>query len=277
MPRITTAFLMFTSFCITVTAQEATLSATDAGATTSAALPADQLDFHLFLLVGQSNMAGRGKVTDEDNTPVPNILMMNQQRQWVPAVDPVHFDKPKMVGVGLSRTFAAEIAKANPGATIGLIPCAVGGSPISAWEPGGYHPSTKTHPYDDMLPRLQAAMKVGTVKGILWHQGESDTQPKLAAVYESKLHELIVRLRGEIGDDSIPFIVGQLGQFSEKPWNEHRKRVNEAHQTLPEKVEHTAFVSSDGLDHKGDQTHFSADAYREFGKRFAAAFVAVTK
>ena len=90
---------------------------------------------HLFLLVGQSNMAGRGKVEPQDTVPIPRVLMLDRQRTWVPAVDPMHFDKP-VAGVGLGRSFAARIADAHADVTIGLIPAAVGGSPIDAWQPG---------------------------------------------------------------------------------------------------------------------------------------------
>jgi len=101
----------------------------------SPALPA-KANFHLFLLVGQSNMAGRGTVTEADKIPHARVLMLNKAGEWVPAVDPLHFDKPAAVGVGLGRSFADAVAAATPGATIGLIPCAVGGSPIDAWQPG---------------------------------------------------------------------------------------------------------------------------------------------
>ena len=50
--------------------------------------------FHLFLLVGQSNMAGRGVVDAQDKTPDPRILMLNKAGEWASAVDPLHFDKP---------------------------------------------------------------------------------------------------------------------------------------------------------------------------------------
>lgn len=93
----------------------------------------------MFLLAGQSNMAGRGTVTPQDRTPHPRVLMLNQAGEWVPAVDPMHFDKP-VAGVGPGRTFGIAIAEANPGVTIGLIPCAVGGSPIDAWQPGVLRP-----------------------------------------------------------------------------------------------------------------------------------------
>lgn len=232
--------------------------------------------FHLFLLAGQSNMAGRGKVAPQDQKVHPRVLVFNKQGQWVPAVDPLHFDKPGIVGVGLGRSFAIEVADANPEITIGLIPVAVGGSPIAAWEPGGYHASTKTHPYDDALQRAKKALPVGTLKAILWHQGESDSQPKLAEVYEQKLHQLIARLRAEFGAPSVPFIAGQMGQFSERPWSDAKKRVDRAHRELPDKVPHCAFVDSDGLKHKGDEVHFDAASYRELGKRYAKAYQAMT-
>ncbi|MEQ1853042.1 MAG: sialate O-acetylesterase, partial [Chthoniobacteraceae bacterium] len=56
--------------------------------------------FHLFLLVGQSNMAGRGVVTEEDRKPHPRVLMLNKADAWVPAIDPLHFDK-SAAGVGI--------------------------------------------------------------------------------------------------------------------------------------------------------------------------------
>ena len=80
---------------------------------TSADLPAKQ-DFHLFLLAGQSNMAGRGKVTPVDRYPDPNILMLDRDAQWVPATDPVHFDK-SVAGVGLGRGFAKGVRKRASG------------------------------------------------------------------------------------------------------------------------------------------------------------------
>lgn len=239
--------------------------------------PADKATFHLFLLVGQSNMAGRGKVEPQDRQAHPRVLMLNKAGQWVPAIDPLHFDKPGIAGVGLGKTFGADYAEKHPDVTVGLIPCAVGGSPIAAWEPGGYHPQTKTHPYDDMLPRAKSALKSGTLKGILWHQGESDAKEALAAVYKEKLHALIARVRKELAAGDVPFIAGQMGQFKERPWNDSKKRVDAAHQSLPDDVKNTAFVKSDGLKHKGDQVHFDAASYRELGHRYFQAYQSIAE
>jgi hypothetical protein len=228
--------------------------------------------FHLFLLVGQSNMAGRGKVEEQDRKPHPRVLMLTKDDRWVPAVAPLHFDKPSVVGVGLGRTFGIQIAEAAPDVTVGLVPCAAGGSPIASWEPGGYHGQTKSHPYDEALRRAKLALKSGTLKGILWHQGESDSQPGKAQVYEENLHALIARFRKELGAPNVPFLAGQMGQFPERPWSEAKRLVDKAHRDLPKKVPHAAFVNSDGLTHKGDQVHFDAESYRELGRRYAKAY-----
>lgn len=232
--------------------------------------------FHLFLLVGQSNMAGRGVVAAEDKVAHPRVLMLNKDNVWVPAVDPMHFDKT-VAGVGLGRTFGLELAAAQPDVTIGLIPCAVGGSPIDTWRPGVFYQATKSHPWDDALRRAKHALPAGTLKGILWHQGESDSSRDLAPAYERKLHDLVARFRKELDAPAVPFIAGQLGQFPDNPWSEFRAVVDRAHRELPAKVKHTAFVSSDGLTHKGDKVHFNAESYREFGRRYAKAYRELTE
>ena len=98
--------------------------------------------FLLVLLAGQSNMAGRGFVQDSDKIPSPRVVMLDKEGNWVPAVDPVHYDK-KAAGVGPGRTFANLLAATDPEITVGLIPTACGGSPISSWVPGGYWEQTK--------------------------------------------------------------------------------------------------------------------------------------
>ncbi len=238
-----------------------------------ASLPPKE-EFHLFLLVGQSNMAGRGVVETQDQTPHPRVKMLSKEGTWVPAVDPMHFDKPA-AGVGLGKTFGQMIADANPGVTIGLIPCAVGGSHIDAWKPGVYYAPTQSHPWDDAMKRAAIALKSGTLKGILWHQGEGDSLPDLAQAYEPKLHDLIARLRMELDAPDAPFIAGQMGKFDDAPWPPEKVIVDQAHQDLAKKVPHTAFVSAEGLKHKGDKIHFDSASFRELGRRFAAAYLRI--
>ncbi len=238
-------------------------------------LPAKE-NFHLFLLVGQSNMAGRGKVAPADKKPHPRVLMLNKVGEWVPAADPLHFDKPGMVGVGLGKTFGVMVAEKNPGVTVGLIPCAHGGSPIAVWQPGRYYKPTRGHPWDDAIKRAKLAMKAGTLKGILWHQGESDSKKGLAEVYERKLHDLVSRFRKELAAPQVPFVAGQMGLFKERPWSDAKKLVDQVHRELPVKIKNAGFVDSKGLSHKGDKTHFEASSYRELGRRYADVFFKLT-
>jgi hypothetical protein len=228
--------------------------------------------FHLFLLLGQSNMAGRGTPEMVDREPNPRVLMFTRENCWVAATEPMHFDR-SAAGVGPGRSFGVRIAERFPGITVGLVPCAVGASAIESWRPGILHAATKKHPWDDALRRAKLALRDGTLKGILWHQGESDAKGmELARAYEARLHDLIRRLREELHAHDVPFIAGQLGKFPDAPWDDARKLVDTAHQALPRKVPHTAFVSAEGLQHRGDKVHFDSPSYRELGSRYAEAF-----
>lgn len=228
--------------------------------------------FHLFLLAGQSNMAGRGDVSEQDREIHPRVLSFNRDGEWIPAVDPLHWDKPS-AGVGLGRSFAFQLGEADPEITVGLIPAASGGSYISAWAPGGYHDQTDSHPYDEAIERARAAMKDGELKAILWHQGESDAEPEHAAVYKEKLRAVIAQFREDLQLPDLPFIIGQLGQFDGKPWNEYEVIVDQAHRELAEEMPNVAFVSAEGLTPKDDMVHFDAASLREFGKRYAEVYI----
>jgi len=231
--------------------------------------------FHLFLLAGQSNMAGRGDVEAQDKIPHPRVLVLAKDGTWQPAVDPLHYDKPG-AGVGPGRTFAIALAEHDTNITIGLIPAACGGSPISTWELGAYYDGTKSHPYDDAIERTKLALQSGTLKGILWHQGESDWTETLAPLYQAKLTALITRFRKDLDAPDVPFIIGQLGQFEKSPWTQWTHMVNDAHLAIAREIPYCAFVSSDGLTPKSDNLHFDAKSQREFGKRYAEVYLKLT-
>lgn len=228
---------------------------------------------HIFVLAGQSNMAGRGEVGEIDRTPHPRVFALNEKDEWEIATEPLHFDKPKVIGVGPGLAFAKVIAEQNPGIRVGLVPTAVGGSGIQTWTPGGYHAKTGLYPWDDAVHRLRVAIQSGELKAILWHQGGADSLPGLSNLYAARLHDLIRRFRDLAGDDQLPFIVGQLGQFKE--WSDARQLVNAAHENIATQIERTRFVSSDGLNHVGDKSHFDAASAREFGRRYAQAYADV--
>ncbi|MBC8154473.1 MAG: sialate O-acetylesterase, partial [Bacteroidetes bacterium] len=184
----------------------------------------------LFLLIGQSNMAGRGAVDAE--TPHPRIWMLTKEQTWVPAQDPLHFDKPAVVGVGPGLAFAQKVADAHAEQHIGLIPGAVGGSAIDVWEPGAYYAPTKSHPYDEAIERAKKAFENGQLAGILWHQGESDSRPDKAAVYAQKLTILIKRIRADLRAENVPVLIGTLGDFYVQK-NPNARSINTILTALP--------------------------------------------
>ena len=92
------------------------LAACSSGRTsaTSARPTSSSSGMQLFLLAGQSNMAGRGKVETQDSVASPRVLKLDSTMKWVPAVDPLHWDKPAIVGVGPGRSFARALAARDP-------------------------------------------------------------------------------------------------------------------------------------------------------------------
>lgn len=232
-----------------------------------AALPAvaapESLD--LFLLTGQSNMAGRGVVGPDDTKPLTKIWAFNKEMQWTPAVDPLHWDKPAIAGVGIGRSFASTVRAARPGAEVGLIPAAFGGSALDEWKPGAPH-------YQNAVTRAKSAMKNGTLRAILWHQGEADAgTPDKANSYRLRWTEMMTRMRKDLGAPDVPVVVGQLGEFFTRA--PYVRTVNEQLAMLPASVAHTAFVPSFGLKHKGDDVHFDTPSIKEFGRRYAHAYL----
>ncbi|MCW3091467.1 MAG: acetylxylan esterase [Ferruginibacter sp.] len=221
-------------------------------------------NFHLYLLVGQSNMAGRAAPDSISKIVDPHVWMLDKNNEWVPATDPVHFDKPNVAGIGPAISFAKAMIGNDKKINIGLIPCAWGGSPIRVWQQDSVYLET-AHPYDDAVKRTKIAMQKGVLKGILWHQGESDNNPAGAVVYMDKLKTLIKHFRSEFNNPNLPFVAGEIGYFGKTDL------VNKVIDSLPENVSHTAVVSAKGLTDKGDKTHFDAASARELGIRYAEA------
>lgn len=233
----------------------------------AAKMPAKER-FHLYLLIGQSNMAGRGAL-GVDSVSRRNLLKFSQRNAWAPGLDPLHTDKPAAAGVGLGTSFAREMADADKTITVGVIPCAVGGTPLERWQKG-------KDLYEAALVRARQAMKDGTLKGILWHQGEGDSgKEDTAKSYNARLTQMVADLRADLGAGEVPFVAGKLGEFLAPTTKEGVPSfwpvVNEQIAALPKTAPNTAVVESTGLQHKGDVVHFDTPSLREFGKRYAEA------
>ncbi|MFC1462083.1 sialate O-acetylesterase [Verrucomicrobiota bacterium] len=233
----------------------------------------EKSDFSVYLLAGQSNMAGRGEVEDQDTRPKLGLLSLDKENRWVPAMDPLHFDKPHIAGVGPGLTFGRIMAGGDLDARsfTGLVPCAFGGTPLSRWEKGA-------DLYEGALERCRIAMQDGTLKGILWHQGECDArQQETAGTYGDRLARMVAELRADLGCGDIPFVAGRLGTFlKDHGPPQFFEIVDSQLAAVPDRIPNSACVSVEGLTPKEDDLHFDAPSARELGRRFAEALKGLT-
>lgn len=214
-------------------------------------------NLRLFLLIGQSNMVGRGKIEPQDAEPHPRILSLDADRRWVRAADPLQ----PGAGVSLATSFARSLVAADPAAMIGLVPCAQGSTQLDLWQPG-------TPLYANAVTRTRIALQHGRLAGILWHQGEGDSARQLEATYAERFAGMIAQLRRDLDAPDTPVIVGELGAFWRAP-----EPMNQVLRELPALVPKSACASSAGLTDKGDRIHFDSESLREFGRRYAAAYL----
>jgi hypothetical protein len=256
------------------------LAAEDKPDSDSWTIPSDKKNFHVFLLMGQSNMSGGTGLVPADTQPVPNVLKMLYAKQgkepkWVPGAHPLHPRRPNKKrrhgpGISFAQTYVAD----KPGVVVGLVPMAWGGRSIDQLNKG-------SGIYKDAIRHVKAATQAGILKGVLWHQGESDTVDQVKTdAYEEKLHRLIDDVRDDLGDAELPFIVGDLAEFygTGKDHNAPDRvarisKVRGVLRSLPEKVRRTGFVESTGCSPAaGAKVHFERKSYVLLGKRYAKAY-----
>lgn len=258
---LSTLWLLASGLCLGAPAAE-----------TPATSPAEKQNFHIYLLMGQSNMAGRGPLESPAPADNPRILSLDPDGHWVVARDPLHEKIGRtQPGVGPGMSFAAAMLKAEPGVTIGLVPCAVGGTPLKRWVKNG-------DLYEAAVKRAQIAASSGVISGVLWHQGEadSDKQP-WADTYEKRLAGMIVSLRQDLGLPNLPVVVGQLGSYLPVAKHPYVDTVRAAIRQVAAAVPHTGYADSAGLVDKGDHLHFNTASQHILGARFAEAMLALQK
>ncbi len=254
----------------------------------------------LVLLVGQSNMAGRGYAGPDDLVPLPRVEYIRPDFKWVPAIEPITKDRAfigtfdadgkkivssdpfetvlptaqqKVCGVGLGRTFGRLLAEDNPDLTVGLIPAAVGGTSIAAWLPGGTDDWDETNfPYDFAIQRAKEAQKSGKIVAILWHQGESDAV-KQTPDYKEKLRQVVNNFRKDLGlPDTVPFLAGDMASFYKKEISEHIHIVDDAISELSMEIPAFYPVGTKDLNHRGDNLHFDTESLHTLGERYYTVY-----
>ena len=229
-------------------------------------------EYDVFLLIGQSNMAGRGHMIDGDEEIIDeNVFILDEKGEVVPARNPLNIyssirknDTAQRICPGFG--FAKKIA-AGTGRKILLVVNARGGTTLSQWSKG----STGEGYYEEAVRRARQAMQYGTLKAILWHQGCGDSRK--TDVYMEKLTSFVASLREDLGVH-VPFIAGELGR-----WRSHVAAFNEMIHGISYYIPDSDWVSSEGcspvVTKKSNgqpdlkDAHFDRESQILIGKRYA--------
>lgn len=220
-----------------------------------------------FLMLGQSNMAGRGFI--HEVTPIYNErIQMLRNGRWQMMTEPINYDRP-VSGISLVGSFADAWCRQNQEDTIGLIPCAEGGSSLNEWD-------VEEILFRHAITEAKFAMQSSELTGILWHQGESDSFNGNYKVYYKKLLLIIEALRKELNAPDLPLIIGGLGDFLGKEGfgkncTEYNF-INEELEKFAFQEDNCYFVTASGLTSNPDGIHIDAISQRKFGLRYFEAF-----
>jgi hypothetical protein len=204
-------------------------------------------DLHVYLLIGQSNMSGRAPYTKEEEEIIPRCYLLNGQDVWEPAKNPLNKYSTIRKKLGSQRlnpgySFSQEMLAKDKDICLGLVVNAKGGSKIEEW-------SKDSRFYQEAVRRARAATTTGTLKGVLWHQGEANSRDP---DYLEKLSLLIENLRSDLDTPELPFVAGQIKNPSVP--------INLQIAKLPETVAATGVASSEGLTTM-DRAHFDAESH----------------
>jgi len=223
-------------------------------------------ELHVYLLIGQSNMAGRGIISDEHKQFPEKVFLLNAEGVFEPATHPLNqystIGKPiELQKQNIGYNFARVMRSSRPEAAVGLVVNARGGSGIEHWARG-------TPYYKEAIQRVALARKQGTLRGILWHQAERNSGNPEG--YDKKLAQLIHDLRKDLEDESLPFVAGQI---IDRP---DTKAINDLIAALPSQVPHTGYVSSEGLTAM-DRWHFDETSLLKLGEGYAREMLKLQK
>jgi hypothetical protein len=220
-----------------------------------------------FLMLGQSNMAGRGFIHEVPPIYNERIQMLRNGR-WQMMTEPINYDRP-VSGISLAGSFADAWCRQNQEDPIGLIPCAEGGSTLDEW-------AVDQTLFRHAITEAKFAMENSELTGILWHQGESDSMNGNYKVYYKKLLSIIEGLRKELNAPEIPLIIGGLGDFLGKEgfgkYSTEYSYINQELQKFASEQDNCYFVTAAGLTSNPDGIHIDAISQRKFGLRYFEAF-----
>ena len=250
-------------------------------------------NFYIYLCLGQSNMEGNARIEAQDTISVDSRFQVmasvdcsNNGRvkgNWYTAVPPLCRCRTGLSPADyFGRTMVANLPK---NIKVGVINVAVGGCKIELFDKDNYESYVATapdwmknmvkeydgNPYARLVEMAKLAQKGGVIKGILLHQGESNTNDsiwpqKVKGVYDNLIKDL------NLNPKNVPLLAGELVNADQKG---ACASMNKIIATLPKTISNSYVISSAGCPQRGDGLHFTVVGYRELGKRYAAQMLSL--
>lgn len=229
-----------------------------------------------FLMIGQSNMAGRGIIGAVPPIDPRDCMFMLRNGRWQPMTEPINPDRKIFVsedtdfrsGICLTASFAESYANTCQ-RRVGLIPCADGGTALREWQPGEIL-------FDHAVMQAKLAQRTSRICGILWHQGESDSHTmEEVEAYEGKFFNMLDAMMAELGlPEDTPVILGELTEKLIHRWP-YTPECNRVLNRIAASRSNIGIAHAKDLDIGPDGIHFTAQSYRVFGRRYFEAYQAV--
>ena len=255
---------------------------------------ADQPDpnFYIFLCFGQSNMEGGGRIEERDRTVEKRFQVLAdfdvpsrgwKKGNWYDAVPPL---TRRTRGISLVDSFGRTmVANLPANIRVGVVKVGVSGTKIELWDKDQFKAYLATadawkvniakeyggDPYAYLVELAKIAQKDGVIKGILVHQGESnaddeDWPKKVKIVYDNLINDL------QLDPGSVPLLAGEVVNADHEG---EKAGANVIMAKLPQTLPNSYVISSAGLPCNADHLHFTAEGYREFGKRYAEKILSI--
>ena len=249
-------------------------------------------NFHIYLCFGQSNMEGQGNIESQDKTVDSRFQVLcsydncgsRTKGKWYDATPPLsccsgaHLGPVDYFGRTLVKKLPEHIK-------VGVSVVAIAGCDIQLFEKENYKnyraesymqgtiQSYGGNPYGRLVEMGKEAQKVGVIKGILLHQGETNTgqnnwPSRVKAVYNDLIKDL------GLNADEVPLLVGEVVRTDQ---GGQCGSMNNIIANVPSTIPNSYVISAQGLGHKGDNLHFSSASYRTLGERYAEQMLKVLK
>lgn len=247
-------------------------------------------DFYIFLCFGQSNMEGNAKIEEQDKSldavdkrfqvlaTVDSPNLDRKKGNWYTAVPPLCRSHTGLCPADyFGRTMVAHLYPKN--IRVGVINVSVAGCKIELFDKNNFKQYASTaapwmtniikeyddNPYEHLVKMAKLAQKDGVIKGILLHQGESNSMDKkwpvkVKGVYDNLITDLNLK------PEEVPLLAGELVNADQKG---ACSAMNSIIAKLPETIPTAHVISSKGCEANKDHLHFNAAGYRELGKRYA--------